>query len=186
MSIKAVIGVGVGLLVLCVYLFVFTILDKLEDTIKLSAQLEQSLTETTASLKHQIEATNTIIDITKDIDSKTSKLSDETKKNTYLITKGLKQNEKIDVDAALNSDIINSMCLQWKAVSSATQSSNKSIPVPPNANTTNSSAFECSRWRNVTTRESYTYTIKLLEHIGVLNARLQGLDKYGHSLVESK
>ena len=186
MSIKAVIGVGVGLLVLCVYLFVSTILDKLESTIKVSAQLEQSLTETTASLKHQIEATNTIIDITKDIDSKTSKLSDETKKNTYLISKGLKQNEKIDVDAAMYGDVINSMCLQWKAVSSATQSSNKSIPIPPNANTTSSSTFECSRWRNVTTRESYTYTIKLLEHIGVLNARLQGLDKYGRSLVESK
>ena len=186
MSIKAVIGVGVGLLVLCVYLFVFTILNKLEDTIKLSAQLEQSLTETTASLKHQIEATNTIIDITKDIDSKTSKLSDETKKNTYLITKGLKQNEKIDVDAALNSDIINSMCLQWKAVNSTAQSSNQSVSLPPNTSTTSTITYECTKWRNVTTREAYEYTLILLEHIGKLNNKLQGLDKYGHSLVNAR
>ena len=186
MKTKLVIGVVVGLLVFAVYMFVTTIFDKLESNIKASAQLEQSLVATTESLQHQKKATEDIINITKDIDDKTSKLSDETRKNTYLISKGLKQNEKIDVDAAMYGDVINSMCLQWKAVSSATQSSNKSIPIPPNANTTSPITFECSRWRNVTTRESYAYTIKLLEHIGVLNARLQGLDKYGRSLVESR
>ena len=186
MKLKAAIGVGVGLLVLCIYLFVSAILSKLEDTIKVSAKLEQSLTATTESLEHQKKATDNIINITKDIDDKTSKLSVETRKNTYLISKGLKQNEKIDVDAVLNNDIIIAMCLQWKAVSSTTQSSDKSLSIPPNANTTSSSTFECSRWRNVTTRESYEYTIRLLEHIGKLNTRLQGLDKYGHSLVEKK
>ena len=186
MKTKLVIGVVVGLLVFAVYMFVTTIFDKLESNIKASAQLEQSLVATTESLEHQKKATDSIINITKDIDSRTSKLSDETRKNTYLISKGLKQNEKIDVDAALNSDTINAMCLQWKAVSSATQSGDKSISLPPNASTTSSSAFECSKWRNVTTRESYEYTIRLLEHIGKLNTRLQGHDKYGHSLVESK
>ncbi len=186
MKTKLVIGVVVGLLVFAVYMFVITIFDKLESNIKASAQLEQSLVATTESLEHQKKAADNIINITKDIDDKTSKLSVETRKNTYLISKGLKQNEKIDVDAVLNNDIIIAMCLQWKAVSSTTQSSDKSLSIPPNANTTNSITFECSRWRNVTTRESYTYTIKLLEHIGVLNARLQGLDKYGHSLVEKK
>lgn len=186
MKTKLVIGVVVGLLVFAVYMFVITIFDKLESNIKASAQLEQSLNATNQAMAHQIKVTEDIIDITKDIEKQTIELSEVTRKNTYLISKGLKQNEKIDVDAAMYIDIINSMCLQWKAVSSATQYSNKSIPVPPNANTTNSSTFECSRWRNVTTRESYEYTIRLLEHIGKLNTRLQGLDKYGHSLVEKK
>ena len=185
MNVKIAIGAGVALLVLSAYLFVSTILNKLEDTIKISAQLEQSLVATTTSLEHQKKVTDDIINITKDIDSKTSKLSDETRKNTYLINKGLKQNEKIDVDASLHNDTINAMCLQWKAVSNAAQPNNKSISIPPNATNSGSITVECGQWRSVTTRESYEYTIKLLEHIGVLNNRLSGLDKYGHSLVDN-
>ena len=186
MNIKIIIGVVTTTLVLCVYLFVSVILNKLEESAKVSAQLEQSLTVTSATLTKQIEATNSIVAITKEISKQTTKLSDETKKNTYLITKGLKQNAEINVDTSLNSDIINAMCLQWKAANSTTQSGNQSISIPPNGSTSNTSTDKCVEWKDVTTRESYEYTLILLEHIGKLNSRLQGLDKYGHSLVNTK
>ena len=67
MNVKIAIGAGVALLVLSAYLFVSTILNKLEDTIKISAQLEQSLVATTTSLEHQKKVTDDIINITKDI-----------------------------------------------------------------------------------------------------------------------
>ena len=172
--------VVVGLMALSIYLFVTTMFEKLDAAATAAATTKQALEATNRALEIQTNSTTRMVEITQEVNKKADSIAAATRRNTILIDRGLKRDAQINVDSPIMGDVVVAMCLQWKASgSSSAQQRGEPVSISSDRGTPNPPAAECEAWRTVTTREAYQYILILLEHVGKLNSKLEGLDAYG-------
>lgn len=172
--------VVVGLMALSIYLFVTAMFEKLDAATTAAAATKQALEATNRALEAQTNLTTRMVEITQEVDKKADDIAAATRRNIILIDRGLKRDAQINVDSPIMGDAVVAMCLQWKASGSGSaQQRSESVSISSDRGAPNPPAAECEAWRTVTTRETYQYVLILLEHIGKLNSKLEGLDAYG-------